>query len=229
MQNASQIAHEGLAFANPMPEATVDAAIAALPIPTGAVVLDTGCGRGEILLRTLRAHPGTRGVGIDLDPQLVAEARSRAASLPVRFEVADAEAAAPPVDAVINVGASHAHGGFPAAVAALRARARIALYGEGFWQQPPSDDFLAALGGASVGELADLDGLRAAIKEAGFGIVGEWLASSDDWAHYEETLAANAERHGGSCALAYARRIRERRALPRGADTLGFALLVLRA
>jgi hypothetical protein len=54
-------------------------------------------------------------------------------------------------------------------------------------------------------------------------------AGEDDWAAYEEALAANAERDGGADALAYTRRIRARRALPDGTSMLGFALLVLRA
>jgi hypothetical protein len=106
---------------------------------------------------------------------------------------------------------------------------RVVLYGEGFWERTPSEHFLAALGGASAEELSDLDGLHAAVGEAGFEIVHESFASGDDWASYEETLAANAERHGSRETLAYAQRIRDRRALPDGTDTLGFALLVLRA
>ena len=146
-----------------------------------------------------------------------------------RFEVRDAAALAGRFDAVINVGSSHAHGGFPVAIEALRALAPVALYGEGFWQRPPSEDFLSALGGATVDELSDLDGLRAAVRSVGFEIVHESCASDEDWARYEETLAANAERHDAPDARAYARQIRERRALPGGTDTLGFALLVLRA
>jgi hypothetical protein len=53
-------------------------------------------------------------------------------------------------------------------------------------------------------------------------------ASPEDWATYEEALAGNAEHAGGEDDVAYARRIRERRALPGGGTTLGFALLVLR-
>jgi hypothetical protein len=45
----SGIAHTGLAFANPMAEAAVDEAIAALPGDLEALVLETGCGTGEIL------------------------------------------------------------------------------------------------------------------------------------------------------------------------------------
>jgi SAM-dependent methyltransferase len=216
-------------FANPLSERAVDAAIGRLRLPSDPLVLDTGCGNGEVLLRTLRAHAPARGLGVDLDADAIAEARARAAGLAVRFEVRDAATVEGGFDAVINVGASQAHGGFPAALEALRALAPVALYGEGFWQRSPSRDFLDALGGATVDELADLDGLHAAIRQAGFEVVHESIATDHDWALYEETLAANAERHGAPDALAYARRIRDRRALPDGTGTLGFALLALHA
>ena len=229
MPSASRIAHAGLTFAHPMPEAAVDAAIAALPLSREPVVLDTGCGSGEILRRILQAHAGARGVGVDLDADAIAEARQRAAGLPASFEVRDAATVEGSFDAVVNVGSSQAHGGFPEALGALRRLGPVVLYGEGFWQRAPSLDFLAALGGATVDELADLDGLRAAVAAAGFEIVHESLAAEEDWARYEEALAATAERHDAPETRAYARRIRDRRALPGGTDTLGFALLVLRA
>jgi SAM-dependent methyltransferase len=229
MPSASRIAHAGLAFAHPMSEAAVDAAIAALPLPAEPLILDTGCGNGEILLRTLRAHPGARGLGVDLDADAIAEARGHAADLPAQFEVRDAATVTGAFDAVINVGSSHAHEGFPAALAALRRLGPVALYGEGFWKHPPSGKFLEALGGATADELTDLPGLHAAVSAAGFDIVQQSLAGDEDWAHYEETLAVNAERHDTPDTRAYAQRIRARRALPDGSDTLGFALLVLRA
>jgi SAM-dependent methyltransferase len=210
-----------------MSEVAVDEAIAVLPLPPESLVLDTGCGSGEMLLRVLRTHPGARGLGVDLDEDAITAARARIGPLPARFEARDAAALEGPFDAVINVGASHAHGGFPVALKALRRLAPVGLYGEGFWQRPPTPEFLAALGGATVDELSDLAGLRAAVSDAGFQIVGEWVADEDEWTRYEETLAANAERHGTPETLAYAHRIRGRRALPGGTDTLGFALLVL--
>jgi SAM-dependent methyltransferase len=218
-----------MAFANPMSEAAVEATIAALPVPREPLILETGCGAGEILLRTLRYHPGSRGLGVDLDADPVAEARRRARDLPVRFEVRDAATVDGDFDAVINVASSHVHGGFPAALHVCRGLAPVALYGEGFWQRPPAEDFLEALGGATVDELADLAGLRAAIGDAGFDIVHESLATEADWTRYEETLATNAERHGTPDTLDYARKIRQRRALSGGTHTLGFALFVLRA
>jgi hypothetical protein len=146
----------------------------------------------------------------------------------VRFEVRDAATLDGAFDGAINVASSHVLGGFPAALKALPGLAPVVLYGEGFWRHAPAAEFLAALGGAARDELADLDGLRAAIQSARFEILHESFASDRDWARYEETLVSNAERHGGMDSLAYARRIRERRALPGGCDTLGFGLFVLR-
>jgi SAM-dependent methyltransferase len=211
-----------------MSPAAIDAALAALPLPADPLILDTGCGSGEVLLRALGLHGGARGLGIDIDADAIAEARVRAVDLPAQFEVRDAASIEGTFDAVINVAASHAHGGFPAAVEALRALGHVVLYGEGFWRRRPADDFLAALGGATEDELADLGRLRAIVRAAGFEILHESFASEADWARYEEILAANAERHGTPDTLGYALRIRERRALPGGTDTLGFGLFVLR-
>jgi SAM-dependent methyltransferase len=226
--NASQIAHAGLPFANPMSEAAVDASLRALPLPAGARLLDTGCGSGETLLRALAVDPTWSGLGVDLDEYAVAEARRRAGGSPAHFEVLDAGDVSGHFDAVLNVASSHVHGGFPAALEALGGLADVVLYGEGYWRQPPSVEFLDALGGATADELPDLDGLRSAVADAGFKALHEELAGPDDWERYESSLVANAERHGGSDSVAYARRIRERRALPGGVDTLGFALFVLR-
>jgi SAM-dependent methyltransferase len=150
LPSASRIAHTGLPFANPMSEAAVDAALAALPLPARPRILDTGCGSGEMLLRALRLHHGARGLGVDLDADAIADARQRAGDLPAEFEVRDAATVAGAFDAVINVGSSHVHGGFPAALETLRGVAPVVLYGEGFWRRPPSEAFLAALGAREV-------------------------------------------------------------------------------
>jgi SAM-dependent methyltransferase len=234
--SASHIAHRGLPFANPIREADVDRALRSLRLAPGALVLDTGCGSGEMLVRALELHPAARGLGVDLDPDAIAEARARAAErLPgrdVRFEVRDAGEVAGRHDAVLNVGSSHVHGGYPATLRVLRGLVDpggSVVYGEGYWREPPSAAFLEALGGATEDELDNLGGLRTRVLSAGFDIASLTEAGEADWAAYEETLAANAERDGGRETAAYAQRIRARRALPDGTRTLGFALLVLRA
>jgi SAM-dependent methyltransferase len=191
---ASIRAHAAVPFMNPMSEADVDAAIAALPLPaTGAPrVVETGCGAAELLLRILAAHPGATGVGVDPDPhalaraQAAAEARGRAVEL-VEARAQDAALEPGSFDLVVNVASAHAHGGFPAA----------------------------------LGELA-------ATAAAGLTPVDVRTATTVDWAAYEEGLAAEAERYADDDAVAYAQRIRTRRALPDGTTTMGFALVTLR-
>ena len=46
-------------------------------IRTGDLIYDLGCGDGRILIHAAKIY-GTRGVGIDLDPERVAEAREKA-------------------------------------------------------------------------------------------------------------------------------------------------------
>jgi SAM-dependent methyltransferase len=238
-QPASFRAHLAVPFMNPMSEADVDGAIAGLAVPSaGARVVETGCGGAELLLRILACHDQATGVGVD--PDALARGRPRAAAAarvpgrePQLVEAPAQEAGLEPgaFDLVVNVAASHAHGGFPGALRELAALARpggLVLFGEGFWTRPPSAEVLEALGGASADELPlGLDGLLAAVRAAGLEPVDVRAASVADWATYEEGLATEAERHDDEDALDYARRIRDRRALPDGTTTLGFALLTL--
>src|SRR3954464_14147920 len=148
-----------------MSEAAVDRVLDGLRLPPGALVLDTGCGSGEMLLRALARDPTWRGLGVDLDADAIAVARARVAErLPgrdVRFEVRDAGDVSGRHDAVLNVGSSHVHGGYPAALGALRGRVAgggAVVFGGGYWREPPSDAFLAALGGATADELDPFGG-----------------------------------------------------------------------
>jgi SAM-dependent methyltransferase len=101
------------------------------PLPATPLVLDTGCGSGEVLLRSLKTHPSARGLGVDRDADAIAEARHRANRSLARFEVRYAAAIEGRFDAVIKVGSSHAHRRFPGALTALGDAAPVVLYGEG--------------------------------------------------------------------------------------------------
>jgi len=65
-----------------------------LALKPGELVLDVGCGTGYLLRAIVRRFPGVHGVGLDLAPAMVEEARSKAAAegmTSLRFECADWE------------------------------------------------------------------------------------------------------------------------------------------
>jgi SAM-dependent methyltransferase len=61
----------------PTSPATVDAMLELAAPRHGEVVYDLGCGDGRIVIAAAQRY-GTRGVGIDIDPQRIAEARRNA-------------------------------------------------------------------------------------------------------------------------------------------------------
>ncbi len=230
----SVITHGDLPFANPLAEADVDAAIAALSLPPAGTALDVGCGNGEILARVKRRHAVTT-MGVEPSPRWAAVAHERVDLVHTATleEVAPMEGA---WDLVVCVASSHAFGGWRQAFAGLRRLARpggAALVGEGFWRRPPSGSYLESLGGASAAELPDHAGLLAGAEAAGWQVEAERVAADAAWAAYEETLIANGERalaeHDDHALRAWVRRARSRWEHPDGRDTLGFALLTLRA
>jgi ubiquinone/menaquinone biosynthesis C-methylase UbiE len=73
----------------------IAADVAAAGLPEGARVLDAGTGPGRVPLALARAVPGLRIDGVDLSPEMVAEARRAAAAAGasrVTFTVADVAA-----------------------------------------------------------------------------------------------------------------------------------------
>ncbi len=229
----SAVTHRGVPFANPLPEAAIDAAIAALDLPEGGRALDIGCGAGGLLARVARHHRVTT-VGIEPSPAWAAAARER---LDVVHEArfADVELEPGSFDLVVCLAASHAMGTWDDALRTMAGLARplgLGLAGEGFWRRHPSAGYLEALGGATADELPDFDGLQAGASDAGWAIARHTIASDADWAAYEETLIANGERELAERPdpdlRAWVDAARARWDHPDGRDTLGFALLTLR-
>src|SRR5829696_5916233 len=76
----------------PTPMAVVDAMLDMAKVTRSDTVYDLGCGDGRIVVRAASRF-GCRGVGVDLNPQRVKEARQNAARAAVteltRFEVGD--------------------------------------------------------------------------------------------------------------------------------------------
>ena len=70
----------------PTPQAVVEAMLAAAEVTSADVVYDLGSGDGRIVITAARQF-GARGVGIDIDPALVAKATANAAAAGVSDRV----------------------------------------------------------------------------------------------------------------------------------------------
>ena len=73
-------------FYAPTPSEVVDAMLKAAHVTADDVIYDLGSGDGRILITAARVY-GARGVGIELDPALVQEARAAAAAAGVADKV----------------------------------------------------------------------------------------------------------------------------------------------
>lgn len=200
--------HEHLTFMSPMSGARADALVDFLTrdLRDGAAVLDLGCGWAELLLRTVAAHPSSRGVGVDTNEASLAHgtalATDRGLADRVELVAGDARTAGPATaDAVICVGASHIWQvesaeplpiPYDAALTALRARTvrggRV-VYGEGIWSRPPTPEAAAPLAGR-LDEFVTLAELVDTATRCGFApvVVGE--ADQGEWDEFESGYLA---------------------------------------
>jgi SAM-dependent methyltransferase len=242
---ASAICHGELPFHNPLGGRAVDGAIALLPLASGDRVLDVGCGRGELLLR-IAERTGAGGLGIDAAEEQIAvaraEAEARVPEIDLRFQAGDAaDLDVPPERFAAGAcfGSTHALGGLDATLARLAALVRPGSYllvGEGFWAQPPTPAYLAALD-ATADELADYRALLDAGDPHGLSPVHVATTSPEEWERYEWTYVFNGDRYavahpdedGIELVRERVESVRQRRLLAAThGETLGFALVVWR-
>jgi ubiquinone/menaquinone biosynthesis C-methylase UbiE len=71
----------------PTPQEVVDKMLQMADVKSGDVVYDLGCGDGRIVITAAQRH-GARGVGIDIDPERITEARANARQAGVTDKVA---------------------------------------------------------------------------------------------------------------------------------------------
>lgn len=240
----SAIAHRGMAFCNPLNEARVDELIGKLDLPVGASVLDSGCGKAALLIRIVERYAAS-GVGVDLSPQFVAEARARIAGrIPDaditihELDIAAFTATPASFDLAICVGSTHLYGDFRGTVQALTPLLRPGgqlLIGDGYWKRPPTADYLALLG-ATEDEMSDYGGnINTAIAA---GLTPLYVVDSDqaDWDRYEWSYNLAIERYiaihpdepGIEGLRQWGHTVRNRY-LGGGREMLGFALYLLQA
>jgi len=240
----SAIAHSAMAFCNPLNEIRVDDLIGKLGLPPNASVLDSGCGKAEMLIRIVERYYA-RGVGIDLSPQFVAEARARIAKhIPQgditihEMDIAGFVVAPASLDLVICVGSTHLYGDFRGTLRALTPLLRPSgqlLIGDAYWKRPPTAEYLALLG-ATEDEMNDYVGNVNAAIEA--GLIPLYVVDSDqiDWDRYEWSynlaieryIAAHPDEPDIDGLRQWGHAVRGRY-LGGGRDILGFALYLLQA
>jgi cyclopropane fatty-acyl-phospholipid synthase-like methyltransferase len=197
-----------LTFHGPLSEARAARITQRLVANSPDTILDIGCGWGELMLRILGARPGATGLGLDTDEGDLIRGRdnARVRGLSGRVTFANESGVGTirgPADLVLCLGASHAlsEAKPPEHItAALHALRRLVtpggrvLFGEGFWERPPTEAELASMwpdtSAAELGDLADLIDLAV---DAGFRPAWIEVASLTEWDDFESGYQADEE------------------------------------
>jgi len=232
-------ARDRLDFHGPLSAARADRLVDRLAAHRPQTLVDYGCGWGELLLRAIDRCPQARGIGIDIHGRDVERARRNAVARGLADRVEFIEGSATDhlssADVVLSVGAYHAFGTIPEALAALvdtvNPGGRL-LFAAEIWERPPTAGELANMWpDTSADECVDLPTLAELAVKAGFRLLGVETSTRDEWDEFEfgltvdheEWLLANPEATDRAAELdtRHARYLRGTRGV------MGFAFLLL--
>lgn len=190
-----------------------------------STVVDLGCGAAHMLCAIVAATAAARGVGVELDPGVVARARAQVAAegLTSRIEVVEGDAAAwdGTADQLVVVGADHAFGGAgPTLHRAMTVTAPggSVLLGTGVWAASPTPALREVFG-----DLPDVDGLRRVAEGAGWRVRGLTTSTLAEWDAFEHRWNDGVRAIGTPEAVAFADQRAAQYRTYRG--VLGFAWL----
>jgi len=238
------ITHREHVVCNPTSEEKLARLVGLLRLPAQARVADIACGKGELLIRLAEAY-GIRGIGVDLSPFCVADARrrlqARAPGAAVVFSQMNGSDFRPEAPCSLTlascIGASWVFGGHAETLGTLSgmvAPGGWVIVGEPFWLRDPSEEYLAA-----SGVPRDAFGTHSGNVEAGelrgLELVHTLVSSQDDWDRYEGlqwyATAEHARSHPDDPDLPeLMERVAKAKAayLRWGRDTVGWAMYVFR-
>ena len=186
------ITHRDAVFCNPMSEQKFDELISLLKLPPDARVLDIACGKAELLRRVCQRY-GARGVGVDISPYEVADARRKNVErgLDRRIEIiesggADYRAEPESFDLTMCIGASWVWKGFAGTLETLKLLTRpggLIAVGEPFKLKEPEPEYIAAEPGFAANLVTHHDNYRMGL-ESGLTYLYAISSTPDDWDRY---------------------------------------------
>lgn len=238
------ITHREHILCNPMDIKKLEGLITLLHLRPGARVVDIATGKGEFIIQLAERYC-IEGVGIDLSPYCVADARrkhqKRVPDAHLRFlamDGADYEPETPEsLDLVACIGASWIFGGYRGTLKALirmAARESWIVVGEPYWRQEPVGAYLEAIGDERGTYGTYFENVEVG-QEHGLEVVYTLVSSQDDWDKYEglQWYAAEewASEHPEDPDVEdVLKRVREDKAayLRWGRETLGWAIYVFK-
>lgn len=189
-----EITHREHVVCNPTSEEKLSYLVELLRLPTNAQVVDIACGKGEFLIRLAEAY-GASGIGIDISPFYIADAKRRlkvrASSAGITFTQMNGVDFKPDqpcsLDLASCIGASWVFGGHANTLEALSSMVKPGgwvIVGEPYWKREPSEDYLEA-SGISREDFGSHSSNAEAGEQQGLNLVHTIVSSKDDWDRYE--------------------------------------------